>query len=74
MVILNVGLRVVAFALAGFLASRALWIALAFLLPVAWLGVWAGHRVHVRVAPSAVARAVSAVLFVSGAALIVRTL
>jgi uncharacterized membrane protein YfcA len=74
MVILNVGLRVVAFALAGFLASRALWIAAAFLLPAAWIGVWAGHHVHVRVAPATVARAVSAALFVSGAALITRTL
>jgi uncharacterized protein len=74
MVILNVGLRVVAFALAGFLTSRALWTALACLLPVAWTGVWVGHRVHVRIAPTTVARVVSAMLFVSGAALLLRTL
>ena len=46
MVILNVGLRVVAFALAGLLVSPALWLAVAILLPVAWAGVWAGHRAH----------------------------
>lgn len=73
MVILNVGLRVVAFALAGLLASGGLWIAVALLLPVAWTGVWVGHRVHVRVAPSTVTRIVGAALFLTGAALIVRT-
>ena len=74
MVILNVGLRVVAFALAGLLVSPALWMAVAALLPVAWTGVWVGHRVHVRIAPETVARAVSGLLLVSGAALIIRTL
>jgi hypothetical protein len=42
MVIVNVGLRVVTFALAGLLVSRTLWIAVMLLLPVAWAGVWAG--------------------------------
>jgi uncharacterized protein len=74
MVILNVGLRVVAFALAGLLASRALWMAVIVLLPVAWAGVWIGHRVHVSVAPATMARAIGVVLFLSGVALIVRTL
>ena len=74
MVILNVGLRVVAFALAGFLLSRTLWITVAMLLPVAWTGVWVGHHLHVRVAAPTAARAISAVLLVSGAALILRTL
>jgi uncharacterized membrane protein YfcA len=72
MVILNVGLRVVAFALAGLLASRALWIVVALLLPVSWTGVWVGHRVHVRLAAATVARVVGAALFLTGAALIAR--
>ncbi|MGH7413127.1 MAG: sulfite exporter TauE/SafE family protein [Candidatus Rokuibacteriota bacterium] len=74
MVILNVGLRVVAFALAGLLSSRALWIAVAWLLPVAWTGVWVGSRVHLRVPSVMVARLVGAALFLTGAALIARTL
>jgi uncharacterized membrane protein YfcA len=74
MVILNVGLRVVAFALAGLLASRALWIAVALSLPVAWAGVWAGHRVHLRSAPATVARIIGGVLLLTGASLIVRAL
>ena len=74
MVILNVGLRVLAFALAGLLLSRPLWIAVMVLLPVAWAGVWAGNRAHVRVAPSTMARTIGATLFITGVALIVRTL
>jgi uncharacterized membrane protein YfcA len=74
MVILNVGLRVVAFALAGLLSSRGLWVAAALALPVAWTGVWVGHRVHARVAPSTVTRIVGAALFLTGVALIGRTL
>jgi len=74
MVILNVGLRVVAFALAGLLASSALWLAVAGLLPVAWAGVWAGHRAHLRLAPATSARIIAAALFLAGAAVIARAL
>ena len=74
MVILNVGLRVMAFALAGLLASTTLWLAVVALLPVAWAGVWAGHRAHVRLAPSTAARIIAAALFLAGASLIARTL
>jgi uncharacterized membrane protein YfcA len=74
MVILNVGLRVGAFALAGLLASRALWIAVAVLLPVAWAGVWTGNHVHVRLAPAVIARVIGAALFVAGLTLVIRTL
>jgi uncharacterized membrane protein YfcA len=74
MVILNVGLRVVVFALAGLLASRPLWIAVALLLPVAWLGVLAGHHVHVRVAPATAARIIGGVLLLTGVTLLLRTL
>lgn len=71
-VILNVGLRVGAFALAGLLGSRALWTVAAILLPVAWAGVWAGHRVHVRLPPAVIARIIGSVLFVTGVTIIFR--
>lgn len=74
MVILNVGLRVIAFALAGLLVSTSLWLAVAALLPVAWAGVWAGHRAHLRLAPAIAARIIAAALFVAGATLIARSL
>jgi uncharacterized membrane protein YfcA len=74
MVILNVALRVAAFALAGLLASPALWVAVAILVPVAWAGVWVGNRVHVRLAPAMIARIIGAVLFIAGLTLIVRAI
>jgi uncharacterized membrane protein YfcA len=73
MVILNVGLRVIAFAFGGLLASHPLWTAVAILLPLAWIGVWIGHRIHVRLAPAVMARIIGAVLLVAGVTLIVRT-
>ena len=73
MVILNVGLRVAAFALAGLFGSRELWIAVGLLLPVACAALWVGNRVHVRLAPAAMARVVGAALFLAGATLILRT-
>jgi len=73
MVILNVGLRVVAFALTGLLLSRALWIAVVLTLPVAWAGLWVGNRAHVSLAPAMMARLIGAALFLTGTALIVRT-
>ena len=74
MVILNVGLRVVAFAFAGLLVSSTLWLAVPTLLPVAWAGVWVGDRAHLRLAPATAARIIAAALFVAGAALVARTL
>jgi hypothetical protein len=69
----HVGLRVIAFARAGLLGSPRLWTAVAILLPVAWVGVWIGHRIHVRLAPALMARITGAVLLVVGVTLIVRT-
>jgi uncharacterized membrane protein YfcA len=73
MVILSVGFRVVAFALTGLLRSRALWMTALVLLPVAWAGVWAGHRAHLSLAPTTMARLIGATLFLTGAMLIART-
>src|SRR5258705_8751027 len=72
MVILNVGLRVAAFAVAGLLVSRALWIAVAILLPVAWIGLWVGHRAHVSVRPALMARLIGGGAFLPRAGPIVR--
>ena len=73
MLILNVGFRVGAFAVAGLFVSRALWVAVMILLPVAWAGMLAGNRVLVRLAPALIARIIGAVQFVPGVTLIIRT-
>ena len=74
MVVLNVGLRVAAFALAGLFSRRDLWLTIGLLLPVAWAGVWAGNHVHMRLQPAHVVRIVAAALLFSGASLIARAL
>ena len=74
MVILNVGLRVAAFALAGLLLAPTLWLVVALLLPVAGWGLWVGNRIHLRLAPATAARCIGGLLLVTGAALIARAL
>ena len=54
--------------------GRVLWLAVAALLPVAWAGVWVGHRAHLRLAPATAARIIAATLFIAGAALVARSL
>jgi hypothetical protein len=71
----DVGLRVAAFAIAGLFTGRDLWLAIGLLLPVAWAGVWAANRVHLRVAPAKLVRiVVGGLLLFSGASLIARAL
>ena len=74
MVIVNVGLRVVAFAVAGLLFGRDLWGAVAVLLPVAWAGVWVGNRLQARLPSTMLARVIAGALCVTGISLIARTL
>ena len=74
MIVLNVGLRVAVFALAGLFSRRDLWLAIGVLLPVAWAGVWTGNHVHTRLQPAHVVRIVGATLLFSGASLIARAL
>ena len=74
MVILNVGFRAVAFALAGLLSTRDLWSSVALLLPVAWAGVWVGNKLQATLPSTMLARVVAAALCVTGVSLIVRTL
>ncbi len=74
MLVLSVGLRVVAFALAGLFFSRDVWLTVGLLLPAAWAGLWLGKHLHVRIPPATLVRVIGAVLLVTGASLIVRTL
>jgi len=73
MVILSVGMRVIAFAVAGLLSGWALWMTAMFLVPAAWTGVWVGHRVRTRVTPTVIARMIGITLFLTGVGLIRRS-
>ena len=74
MVIVSVGLRVATFAVAGLFFTRDLLTSVAFLLPVAWAGVWLGNRIQGRLPAIALARIIAAALFVTGVSLIIRSL
>jgi uncharacterized membrane protein YfcA len=74
MVILSVGLRMAVFAVAGLLFTRGLWSSVALLLPVAWAGVWVGHRLQAGMPPTVLARIIAVALCLTGVSLIVRTL
>lgn len=70
----SISLRVVAFVVSGILLERGVWIAALAVLPAAWLGLSLARRVFQRVSRATLLRAVSLVLVVSGASLVLRAL
>ncbi|MDX1374706.1 MAG: sulfite exporter TauE/SafE family protein [Burkholderiales bacterium] len=70
----SISLRVVAFVVSGILLERGVWIAALAVLPAAWLGLSLARRVFQRVSRATLLRAVSMVLVVSGASLVLRAL
>jgi uncharacterized membrane protein YfcA len=74
MAVLSIGVRLLAFAAAGLMFNRELWIVCALLAPMAALGLYAGHRAHLRFSRVQVLRVIFVMLVVSGASLLVRAL
>lgn len=70
----SISLRVIAFLVTGILLDWGVWIAALVVLPAAWIGLSLARRVFYRISRDALLRAVSAVLLVSGASLVVRAL
>jgi len=70
----SISLRVVAFVLSGILLDWGIWIATLAVLPAAWVGLSLARRLFDRISREALLRAVSAVLIVSGASLVLRAL
>lgn len=73
MVFFSVSGRLLIFAVAGLLLWAELQVAL-FLLPFAFLGLWAGGRVHLSISPARLGRVISMMLIASGASLVLRAL
>ena len=63
-----------AFLLSGILLDWSVWIATVVVLPAAWVGLSLARRVFHRVSRETLLRAVSGVLVVSGASLVLRAL
>lgn len=74
MILLSALTRLVAFALAGLLLQPAIGQLLPWLLPVMLLAVYAGSRLHARLAPAQVRVALAGLLLVAGLSLLWRAL
>jgi uncharacterized membrane protein YfcA len=72
--LVSIATRIVAFALAGLLASTAVWLTTLAIVPASLIALWLADRVHTGMSRSAVIRAIQILLCVAGVSLIVRTL
>ena len=66
------GARMAGYAFSGFYTSQVLWLA-AILLPVLFLGMYAGHRLHIRIDQKRFNQVISILLMVSGIMLIIKS-
>jgi uncharacterized protein len=73
MVLFSTGIRLAVFAFAGLILADRL-ASFALLFPFALAGLWAGNRVHLRLSRERVLVAISALLIVAGASLVLRAL
>jgi uncharacterized membrane protein YfcA len=74
MVWFSLVIRLFVFALAGVLLQPGLGIGLVWFLPAALLGLWLGHRIHLRASTEAVLKLLYLLLVVCGASLVARAL
>jgi hypothetical protein len=71
-VLLNSGMRAVLFGAMGLLTQDGLLVSAALLLPSVLVGLFVGNRLHARVSPQHVLRAVHVVLIIAGVSLLLR--
>jgi uncharacterized protein len=74
MAVLAIGARLLAFTGAGLMFNGEPWLVFLLLTPVAGLGLYCGHRVHLRINRAQMLRAIFVMLLVSGGSLLARAL
>lgn len=74
MVWFSLAIRLFVFAVAGVLMQPGLGLGLVWFLPAALLGLWLGHRIHLRVSTETVLKLLYLLLIVCGASLVGRAL
>ena len=74
MAVLSIGARFLAFAGAGLMFNGELWMVCVLLAPAAGLGLYCGHRMHLRISRQQMLRAIFVMLLVSGGSLLARAL
>lgn len=74
MIWFSLAIRLFVFAVAGVLLQPGLGVGLVWFLPAALLGLWLGHRFHLRASTEAVLKLLYLLLIVCGASLVARAL
>ena len=72
--VVSTGSRLVLFLLSGLLLQRDVWLAFAVLVPLVFIGLSLGHRLHGRMTRVQVARLLSLLLLGSGASVLIKAL
>jgi len=74
MVWFSLAIRLIVFGIAGVLLQPGLALGLVWFLPAALLGLWLGHRIHLRTSTEAVLKLLYLLLIVCGGSLVARAL
>ena len=69
---INTGARLILFLVSGLLLRQDVWIAALCLLPFMALGLYIGHRLHVRLSTAQIGRIISVLLLLTGASILVK--
>jgi uncharacterized protein len=71
---LNTGVRLVLLLISGLLLRQEVWAAALYLLPFMALGLYIGHRLHVRLTAAQIGRVISVLLLLTGASILSKAL
>lgn len=69
---LNTGVRLVLFLVSGLLLQRELWLLALGLMPFMLLGLFLGHRLHLRLTPAHIARVIAILLLLTGVSILTK--
>jgi uncharacterized protein len=69
---LNTGVRLILFFVSGLLLRQDVWIAALYLLPFMALGLYIGHRLHVRLTAAQIGRFISVLLLLTGVSILLK--
>jgi uncharacterized membrane protein YfcA len=69
---LNTGVRLVLFLITGLLLQHDVWIAALYLFPFMALGMYVGHRLHVRMTAAQIGRVISVLLLFTGVSILAK--
>jgi len=69
---LNTGVRLVLFLISGLLLQQDVWMAALYLFPFMALGMYVGHRLHVRMTAAQIGRVISVLLLMTGVSILAK--